>query len=160
MQYEIDFASESAEETMRSILQSSDMDIAGEVEDHVLIKCGGEIRGVGMMVQTDHDEFHLVVFGVRQQERKSGIGSRLLQELLSNPWQYCRDAVGTFAEGFRVTTVSKGPSAGFYAKQGFRSCDFKDIAEPYRGQCTECPDIAACGPVPMLFERRGTDGLN
>jgi len=155
MSYEIVFATENAEETMRAILQSSDMDIAGEVHDHVLIKTEDEIQGVGMLAQTDHEEFHLVVLGVRQEGRKSGVGSRLIRELLRNPWQYCRDVVGSFALGYRVTTVSKGPSAGFYARHGFRACEFQDIAEVYRGQCTQCPDFAACGPVPMVFERFG-----
>lgn len=154
MPFAIDFAPENAEETMRAILQSSDMDIAGEVQDHVLIRKGDVIFGVGMLAQTDQDIFHLVVLGVKQDERGGGTGSRLMQELLRNPWRYCRDAVGTFTENYRVTTVSKGPSAGFYAKHGFRPGEFRDIAEPYRGQCAECPELEACGPVPMVFERR------
>lgn len=155
MQFEIVFAHDSAEEAMRGILQSSDMDIAGEVQDHVLIKQGNEIYGVGMLAQTDRDEFHLVVLGVRQDGRRGGTGGQLIRELLRNPWQYCRDAVGTLTADYRVTTVSKGPSAGFYAKQGFRACEFQEIAEPYRGQCAECPELEVCGPVPMVFERHG-----
>ena len=106
MPFAIDFAPENAEETMRAILQSSDMDIASEVQDHVLIRKGDVIFGVGMLAQTDQDIFHLVVLGVKQDERGGGTGSRLMQELLRNPWRYCRNAVGTFTENYRVTTLS------------------------------------------------------
>ena len=48
--YQIMFANSDAEEELRGIFLDSEMDIAGDIQDHVLIRKGDEIIGGGMPV--------------------------------------------------------------------------------------------------------------
>lgn len=151
MCYEIVFANEDAEAELREILIDSDMDLAGDIQEHVLIKKDDEILGGAMMAQLEPDVFHLLVFAIKQGERNSGTGSRLLKELITLPRKYCQDSVGEFGRGYIVTTVAKGDSAKFYKKNGFIACDFSDLADPFSQQCDECPHLSACNPEALKF---------
>lgn len=148
---EILLANTDDEGELQNIFRASRMDIAGDIEEHVLIKKGHEIRGGGMLVQLDQNEFHLLVFAVKQNERKKGMGSRLLQVLLKQPWTYCRECAGIAGNGYRVTTVARGESAEFYKKNGFVVCDFSKLAYPFCEQCAECPDTSNCNPLAMVY---------
>ena len=151
MCYEILFAEEDAEVELRGILIDSNMDIAGEIQEHVLIKKDGEIIGGGMLSQTGAAVYHLLVFAVRESARKHGIGSILLKELISRPWRYCLNSTGAIDGAYKVTTAAKGKSAPFYQKNGFVPCEFSELADPFRDQCRECPDLEDCNPVPMVY---------
>jgi N-acetylglutamate synthase-like GNAT family acetyltransferase len=156
--YQIEFARSDAELELRGILLDSDMDIAGDIREHVLIKQREEIVGGGMLTQTGPDVFHLIVFAVKESARGNGIGSVLIQDLLWQPWAHCHNSTGELQESYRVTTISKGKSAAFYRKNGFAACDFSEVAEPYRGQCAECPEKVDCQPVAMSY-RGGSPAL-
>ena len=158
MNYQILFASENDEEILREILIDSDMDMAGDILEHVVIKKENEIQGGGMLAQTGKDVFHLLVFAVAQNERSKGIGSQLLQELIKQPWKYCREGAGIADSDYRVTTVAKGKSSNFYKKNGFIACDFSALAYPFNEQCDTCPDKIDCNPVAMLFTGYGKNG--
>lgn len=158
MDDQILFASDNDEEILRGIFIDSDMDMAGDILEHVVIKKANEIQGGGMLVQTDKDIFHLQVFAVRQNERSKGIGSQLLQELIRQPWKYCLEGVGIAGGDYSVTTIAKGKSAHFYEKNGFMACDFSALAYPFDEQCDECPDRIDCNPVAMLFAGYGKSG--
>lgn len=149
MSYEIGFADSTATEILQGIFLESDMDLAGEIEEHIVISRGDTIIGGGMLTQTDQDLFHLIVFAISEHERTHGLGRLLLDRLLQRPWDFCRG--GSMPEGssYRVTTVAKGKSAGFYGKLGFVPCDFNDLAAPFAGQCDDCPEAAECHPVAM-----------
>jgi len=151
MCYQIVFAQADAEYELRSILLESDMDIAGDIQEHVLIKKDNEIWGGAMLAQTDQDMFHLLVFAVKQGERNKGIGSRLLNELIIKPWKYCRDTIGIAVDNYQITTVAKGKSAVFYHKNGFINCDFSKLPYPFSKQCDGCPDMRDCNPSAMIF---------
>lgn len=151
MNYQILFASDNDEEILREILIDSDMDMAGDIQEHVLIMKDNEIWGGGMLAQTDKDVFHLLVFAVRQNARGKGIGSQLLQELIKQPWKYCLKWSGITASKYRVTTVAKGKSANFYRKNGFIACDFAALAYPFNEQCEACLDRIDCNPAAMLY---------
>jgi N-acetylglutamate synthase-like GNAT family acetyltransferase len=151
MNYQILFASNNDEPILREILIDCDMDLAGDIQEHVLIKKDNEILGGGMLAQTGKDIFHLLVFAVRQNARSKGIGSQLLQELVKQPWIYCSEGFGIADSEYRVTTVAKGKSTNFYRKSGFIACDFSALAYPFNEQCDACPDRIDCNPVAMLF---------
>ena len=151
MDYQIMFANSDAEEELRGIFLDSDMDIAGDIQEHVLIRKGDEIIGGGMLAQTDDKVFHLLVFAVKESARKNGTGRLLIEELLRQPWQYCKDGSAVLERDHKVTTVSKGKSAGFYKKIGFVPCGFPELAHPFNEQCVECPELDECGPVAMIY---------
>jgi N-acetylglutamate synthase-like GNAT family acetyltransferase len=156
MCYEIVFAGVGAEDELRQILLDSDMDLAGNIEEHVLIKRGNQIQGGGMLTRSDRDVFHLLVFAVKKGERNKGIGSQLLNELIKQPWRYSRDREEMIDKGYSVTTVAKGGSVAFYQKNGFKTCEFSKLAYPFNEQCDECPVMIECKPAAMMFiGRRG-----
>ncbi|MDD2273060.1 MAG: GNAT family N-acetyltransferase [Desulfuromonadaceae bacterium] len=151
MDFQIMFANSDAEEELRGIFLDSDMDIAGDIQEHVLIRKDDEIIGGGMLAQTDDKVFHLLVFAVKESARKHGIGRLLIEELLRQPWQYCIDSSAVLEKNHKVTTVAKGQSAEFYKKVGFVPCDFSDLAQPFHEQCLECPELDDCNPVAMVY---------
>jgi N-acetylglutamate synthase-like GNAT family acetyltransferase len=151
VEYQIMFANSDAEEELRGIFLDSNMDIAGDIQEHVLIRKGDEIIGGGMLAQTDSKVFHLLVFAVKESARKNGIGRVLIEELLRQPWNYCLDSSAVIKRDHKVTTVAKGKSAEFYKKLGFISCHFSDLAQPFNEQCLECPELDDCHPVAMVF---------
>lgn len=151
MDYQITFANSDAEEELRGIFLDSNMDIAGDIQEHVLIRKDDEIIGGGMLAQTNDKEFHLLVFAVKESARKHGIGRLLIEELIRQPWHYCIDGSAVLERDHKVTTVAKGESAGFYKKIGFVPCTFADLAQPFNKQCLECPEINDCNPVAMVY---------
>ncbi|WP_168205835.1 GNAT family N-acetyltransferase [Geobacter sp. FeAm09] len=149
--YDIVFATDEDETELRGIFLDENMDIAGEMQEHVLIQEAGEIIGGGMLTQTGEAEFHLLVFAVKGSARSHGAGSILLRELIGQPWRYSRNGTSAPIGAYTVTTAAKGKSSGFYRKNGFVTCAFSDLAAPFDEQCRECPDRDNCNPVPMRY---------
>jgi N-acetylglutamate synthase-like GNAT family acetyltransferase len=145
------FAGPEDEEELRSILTETGMDLAGEAEDHILLKQQDRILAGGMLYQAEEDLFHLMVFAVSKEERGRSTGRRLLQELDSRPWKYSRDAMEPTADAYQITTIAKGEVALFYKKCGYQACDFSRLPDPFGRQCEQCPDQEDCNPVPMVF---------
>lgn len=152
MNHEIAFATCEEEDQLLEILMDSNMEIAGDIQDHVVIKRDDEILGGGMLTETSPGVYHLIVFAVKDTVRNCGIGRLLLKEMVKTPWMYCKNCDTDSLPAYKVTTVAKGESAQFYEKIGFRACDFSDLAEPFCEQCIGCPDIKACNPVAMMYE--------
>lgn len=148
----ISFAGPADEEMLRSIMTATGMELAGEIEEHVVLREGAEILAGGRLYQADEDLFHLLVFAVAERERGRGTGRKLLRELCQRPWEYCRDAVETSGGSYRVTTVAKGDAADFYKRCDYRVCEASELPPPFDRQCEDCPDREACGPVAMVFE--------
>lgn len=148
----IQFATRRDQEKLRKIFVAAGMDLAGKVEEHLVIKQGSALLGGAMLEQTDHDVFHLLLIAVDANYRGGGAGSRLLQAILNDPWSCCRDAVDGSGKDYCVTTVARGTRAGFYQKHGFENCEFAELADPYRGQCRDCPERDDCHPVAMHFK--------
>lgn len=160
LNYEIAFAKPEEEDELREILIDCNMDLAGDIQEHVLIKRNSEIIGGGMLAQTGDSRYHLLVFAVKSSEQNRGTGSRLLKALLNTPWKHCKDCLEIPADEFRVTTAAKGNSAGFYSKNGFVPCEFGELAHPFSEQCTTCPDIQKCNPAAMVYTGHITPSLN
>ena len=136
---------------LNRILSEHNMGLAGEPEEHVVIMSEGKVLGAGLLWQLDEDLFHLLVLGVDQANRNRGTGQRLLKEICSNPWQYCRDASDCSGSEYRITTMARGTAVAFYQKCGFRICDSSELPEPFGDQCGECPDRKECSPEAMAF---------
>jgi N-acetylglutamate synthase-like GNAT family acetyltransferase len=149
--YEIEFATDDAEAELRGIFLDNDMDSAGEIQEHVLIKKAGEIIGGGMLSQTGEAVYHLLVFAVRESARSHGAGSILLKKLIEEPWRYALNSTAVPKGSYIVTTAAKGKSSRFYRKNGFVACEFSDLAAPFNEQCRDCPDLDDCNPVPMQY---------
>ncbi len=147
----ISFAGPADEEELRGMLTATGMDLAGEIEEHVVLREGAEILAGGRLYQADEDLFHLLVFAVAERERGRGTGRRLLRELSERPWEYCRDAVEPPGGSFRVTTVAKGEAAAFYKRCDYRMCEVSQLPSPFDRQCEDCPDREQCAPVAMVF---------
>ena len=151
MDTSIGFANQSDENELRDILLHYSMDLAGDIEDHVIIKQDDKIAAGGKVSLIDRDLFHLEVLGVHNDQRRTGAGGLLLAEILRHPWQYCHSSALEPGETFSVSTVSRGDAVPFYTKYGFKECNFIDLATPYNEQCDTCPDQQNCQPVPMVF---------
>ena len=154
----IDFAASEQREELGGILAGHDLAMAGETEDHVVLLDDGKILAGALLWQMDEGLFHLLVFGVRHEERNTGVGRRLLQEISRQPWKYCRDASEPGVGAYRITTVARGKSASFYQKCGFRACDFSLLPIPFDGQCDSCPDREECKPVAMDYQGAKSNG--
>lgn len=151
MDYDISFARSDEEAELRGIFLDSEMDLAGELAEHVIIKTQDAVIGGGLMTQTGTDTFHLTVFAVWENARGTGVGSTLIRELVRNPWKYSLNHTGGISDRFTVTTMAKGKSSGFYLKNGFAPCSPAELADPYRGQCNDCPERESCNPVSMRY---------
>lgn len=147
----ISFAGPADEDKLRGMLTATGMDLAGEVEEHVVFREGAEILAGGRLYQADEDLFHLLVFAVAERERGRGTGRRLLRELCERPWEYCRDAAEPPGRSYRITTVAKGGAAAFYKCCDYRECEVSLLPPPFDRQCEDCPDREQCGPVAMVF---------
>ena len=155
MTQQIEFATVEEEQALREIFWEYDMDMAGPVEHHVVMKEEHVILAGAMLAQPEHGmDFHLAVFAVASERQKQNVGEKLLKELMRQPWKYCRNAVNSSTGLYRLTTLAKGSAAKFYQKQGFVRCDFTSLAYPFDGQCQICPDRERCRPVAMMTERK------
>ena len=152
MQGEIVFADASTENELQSIFKSCGMDLAGNIEEHVIVIADNEIWGGGMLIQLDQNEFHLLVLAVKQEDRNRGLGSLILKELIKWPWKYCHDGTLPFGNDYRVTTVARGKSREFYKRNGFIICDSSALSYPFGQQCDECPDRGNCNSAAMVFK--------
>jgi len=147
----IQFAIRRDKKKLREICVAAGMDLAGKIEEHLVIKQDSILIGGAMLAQSDHDVFHLLLIAVDATCRSNGAGSQLLEEMLRDPWKCCRDALEGSGKGYRVTTVARGMAAGFYHKHGFKHCDFTELADPFRDQCGTCHKRDDCNPVAMCF---------
>jgi N-acetylglutamate synthase-like GNAT family acetyltransferase len=147
----IQFATRRDKKKLQEICVAAGMDLAGRIEEHLVIRQDSVLIGGAMLAQSDHDLFHLLLIAVDASCRSNGAASQLLQKMLRDPWNCCRDAVDGSGKGYRITTVARGAAAGFYRKHGFEQCDFAELADPYRDQCGACPERQDCHPVAMRF---------
>lgn len=146
------FADQYDEEKLREILWEYDMDISGDIEDHVVIKDNDQVMA-GAKIGNYDNHFYLEVFGVNNDNRGQGIGGILLSEIIKHPWKYCKDLQSEqFSESrFQITTVARGSASGFYKSYGFAPCSFSEIPEQFREQCDACPTKDDCNPIPMIY---------
>lgn len=147
----IRYAGPEDEEPLRDLLLHYDMDLAGAIDEHVLVQEDERIIAGGMLSQVKDDRYHLEVLAVRDEQRRTGAGRLLLSAMMGAPWQYCRAA--SPGAVYSITLVARGDVVPFYSKCGFEPCSFLELAAPHRLKCTECPDKQSCQPTPMIFRR-------
>ena len=152
----IGFAAAVQKDELDRLLSEHNMGLAGEPEEHVVIMAEGKVLGGGLLWQLEEDLFHLLVLGVEQEYRNKGTGQRLLKEICSNPWRYCRDASDCSVSEFRITTMARGTAVAFYRKCGFKICEPAELPVPFGDQCCECPDRMECFPAAMIFSGKIT----
>ncbi|CEP66548.1 Acyl-CoA N-acyltransferase [Moorella glycerini] len=136
---------------LQELMQDWGMGLAGEPEQHAIIKVEEKILAGGKITWLGETFFHLQLLAVRREARGQGLGGRLLLELIKKPWAYCHSSPASGCASYRVTTIARGEAAGFYRRYGFRNCHFSDLATIYREQCCHCPEREACRPVPMIY---------
>ena len=157
--HQIRFASGNIEKAvLTGIFAEHRLGLAGGIEEHVvLIEADGFIAGGAMLSNWDKTVFHLDVFGVHRAAHGIGLGSLLMEELLREPWKYCRRVYGEVGQDipqgypFVVTTVSRGYAREFYKKHGFEECGFDALPDYYHCQCSGCPEKESCISTPMIF---------
>ncbi|MDR1701232.1 MAG: GNAT family N-acetyltransferase [Sporomusaceae bacterium] len=147
------FAESGHEDILTELFTTSGMDLAGVVEDHILLQEEAELMAAAFVEEIEENLFHLAVFAVNPERRNQKIGSYLLQEILKNPRQYCRNQGGAKSTSFQLTTVAKGNAVEFYKKHGFTIGEFSQLQYPYNVQCEKCLDKEACAPVPLVFTK-------
>jgi N-acetylglutamate synthase-like GNAT family acetyltransferase len=146
------FAGQKEEEDLRQILWEYSMDLAGDVEEHLIVKKEDEVVAGGKIIQYEDSHYFLEVLGVKHESLKQGIGALLLSEIVKEPWKHCKDVtIEVKPQHFQISTLARGSATGFYKKFGFKACGFNEIPEPYQDQCEFCPDAETCNPVPMIL---------
>jgi len=151
METTIRFACLEDEEQLKALLVGYGMDLAGEINEHVVARQGDQIIAGGMLSQIDDDVYHLEVLAVSEQWQRTGAGRLLLSKMIEAPWLYCHES--SPRENYSITTVARGDALPFYITCGFKPCSFLELTEPYAEQCDECPDRESCQPVPMILRR-------
>jgi len=151
METTIRFACIEDEEQLKALLVGYGMDLAGEIDEHVVAQHGDQIIAGGMLSPIDDDLYHLEVFAVSDQWQRTGAGRLLLSAMIEAPWIYCRGS--SPGEIYSITTVARGDAVPFYSSCGFKPCSFLELTTPYDEQCDICPDRENCQPVPMIFRR-------
>lgn len=147
----ITFAEPADEAELRRIFTDTGMDLAGDIEEHVILRNGKHMLAGGMFYQMDEGLFHLLVFAVAPKERRQGIGHKFLQRLSAAPWQYCREATVPENDLYRISTIARGPAVPFYLKNKYQAGAAEQLPFPFDRQCGICPDQKECNPVPMFF---------
>lgn len=129
----IEYADSSNEAEIMKILDENDMGLAIALEKHLVLRDDG-IKAVAAVIPVDNG-WHLA--SIASASKGGGYGGRLLSYI---------------TEKYKpITTISRGVSAGFYKRYGFRECCREMIDELFRHQCDECPDSATCGQVYLLY---------
>lgn len=149
----IEFAEKRDEEDLRTIMLAYGMDLAGEVEEHLVVKVGDSILAGGKVTAYGRQRFFLAVLGVKEEERKKGVGGLLLQRIIQRPWECCADGPVNFNSKipYSVATIARGEALNFYQKLHFQPCSFEEIPEAYCQQCMNCPEREECQPIPMIY---------
>jgi N-acetylglutamate synthase-like GNAT family acetyltransferase len=107
-------------------------------EEFLVAEEEGAVAGA-IRLERIGEDVYLRAMAVHAVWHRQGIGRLLVRELV---------------EGLdQVKVVARGPSAPFYEKLGFRPTNWEMIHKDLRRECMECPDVAACKPVPMIYER-------
>ena len=152
----ITFAEPADEAELKRIFTDTGMDLAGDIEEHVILRNGKRMLAGGMFYQMDEGLFHLLVFAVSPKEHRQGIGRKFLQQLSARPWLYCREATEPEGGFYRISTIARGPAVPFYLRNQYQACDAEQLPFPFDQQCESCPGQKECNPVPMLFVSRST----
>ncbi len=139
------------EEELRTLFCEHGMDLAGDIEEHLILRVKNQIVAGGKIVEVGQALFFLEVLGVKRDQINQGWGGILLEQMLRNPWQSSLSVISWQSSHFRIGTLARGGSTGFYHHYGFLPCSFEEIPEPYQEQCTVCPDQLECRPVPMMM---------
>lgn len=147
------FATTHDQDRLRSLYLDAGMDIAGDIEEHLVLVEGENLIGGGMLQQTTTTSFHLLLLAIAEEQRGTGTGGRLLEEMINNPWDCCSLVQDPSEQPYVITTVAKGVRKSFYRKHGFVPCAFSELVDPFREQCLLCPEYDSCRPVAMRFEK-------
>ena len=153
MHTNIEFATSQAEDELQELFTAYGMSMAGDVDEHIVVKQDNKIVAGAMVAQLDNSLYHILLFAVRMDVRSQGVGSRLMQAMLRNPGRYCQPPGESSDPSYQVTTVARGTAVPFYEQNGFIACNFSELAYPFDTQCTGCSDKNRCKPVAMMFAR-------
>lgn len=148
------FATEADYPFVYELFIEHDMDVYGDITDHVVLMEDGEVCAAACMVQTDERNYHLENIAVAGNRKHNGYGGGLLAAITEKPWACCQPSSEPEKGAYRVSTVARGNAVEFYARYGFTTCGFTDLDPQYQNQCDECPDRIKCSPVPMIFTGR------
>jgi N-acetylglutamate synthase-like GNAT family acetyltransferase len=127
----MEFASPADEARLQEIFTAADMDMAGEAEEHVVVRRDGKGVAGGRLYQAEEDLFHLLVFAVAAEERGRGNRPRYC-------WRRWLSAVGVLfgADGrrsYRITDEwAQRGGGGFFKRVGFTSATAA-AAAPFGG---------------------------
>lgn len=147
------FAEPQDEFELSEILMEYGMGFPGEIEDQVIVKENERVVAGAKVVEYEKRRFFLEVLGVKQDSLRQGIGRLLMTEIVRNPWECCKNLLSQFEpqESYHITTVARGYATDFYINMGFKAFSFLELPEPYREQCSECPDKEDCKPISMKY---------
>jgi N-acetylglutamate synthase-like GNAT family acetyltransferase len=108
-------------------------------QDFLVADEDGALVGTVLLQRVDGDAY-LRAMAVDPGWQGRGLGSQLVRVLVAG-----------LAE---VKLVARGDVTPFYVKLGFRPLGWENVHTTMREECEGCPDLAACRPVPMVYERK------
>ncbi len=145
----VSFADPHHQEELQELLWNYDMDLFGEITEHLIIEQNDEIIAGARVIAEANNKFFLVAMAVKDAKQRKGYGSAIMEYMLSDPWR--SSCMESESRDFQITTLARGKSIGFYRKHGFEPCDYEDVPEFFSEQCKICPEHESCQPLPMIF---------
>ena len=136
MVYSIRTATKSDSSSIFCKAEDADMGVLTTIESSLVAVEDGVVLGFIRVVVIDGSAYVNPIV-VSPNARRSGIGRALMKA--------ARDAFG------ELRFVARGGATPFYYALGCERIAWEDIADTIAADCPTCIDLAACGPVPMLY---------
>jgi N-acetylglutamate synthase-like GNAT family acetyltransferase len=127
---------EADRKALAQLLAANSMeDQAFDPAEFLLAEKDGRLAGAARLEWTG-GEVYLRPIVIASWQKGQGIGRAIIEHLLHNTPV--------------IKAVARGQATNFYRKLGFVSMDWSQVPVTYQDECDQCPDRAACQPVPMV----------
>jgi len=123
------------------MLPRSLSEIYENIRDYLVVDSHGEIVGCCALHVTWSDLAEVKSLAVREDQRRSGLGSKLVTACLD-------DARGIGIPRLFVLTYIPG----YFSRFGFREVEKAELPQKVWSECIRCPKFPDCGEVGMVLD--------
>jgi amino-acid N-acetyltransferase len=123
------------------MLPRSLSEIYESIRDYLVVDSHGEIVGCCALHVTWSDLAEVKSLAVREDQRRSGLGSKLVTACLDDA-----KAIG-IPRLFVLTYIP-----GYFSRFGFRQVEKAELPQKVWSECIRCPKFPDCGEVGMVLD--------
>jgi amino-acid N-acetyltransferase len=123
------------------MLARSLSEIYENIRDYLVVDSHGEIVGCCALHVTWSDLAEVKSLAVREDQRRSGLGSKLVTACLDDA-----RAIG-IPRLFVLTYIP-----GYFSRFGFREVEKAELPQKVWSECIRCPKFPDCGEVGMVLD--------